>query len=394
MNYRDRDRLSLSVLLAAAVYTALFFFLNIFAELNFNPFPKVSPPIYVELDTPLVPPPTLAAPKTERERPEVKSPKEEPPKEPVTALRKTDAEGALNPAAASGPASGKPPAQPSPGGGKGPQAGPKGGGGNGPGPMAKVNRPGVDMTGDPENYDPGRPVSPRLTTNTGPGMAEALRAEIDYLEKQKERWERWSQENPTLGPQSKPGTGSEIAKRDPVAEGNARKQKEIDEINKKKAALEKQLNALAQAGPGKGPGGPGASPGTGPGAGGSGVPGAGPGGPGAGPGYSPDIKLPGGGGMNIKGDYYGRTLVAPLKLALTAADFDGLPPRKMEVKASFLIGETGIPDPLSLKISGETRYTKVTEKIRSALLGCRFSSSPGATSKGEVSFEILMNDAR
>lgn len=373
MYFQDRDRLGLSVVLASAIFALLFFLLNLVPWAGFNPFPKVSPPVIVELQAPPVPEPPPAVPRVEQAKPATLP--AEPEIKPDIEIRKSET---ADPKQSVAPAAAKPAPAARQSGGSPPAGAPAKAAAD-PGPLARVNRPAVDMT-DPSSWDRGRPQAPTTTANRDASVDLAVRNELEFLNKEAEKLEQWFKDNPRYGPPPKRGdeTGANEVKRDPVAAVQAER---LKELNARIAGLEK---LLAERGPGL-PGGPGGGSARGP---------EGPGA--AGPRPQPRPTTPAsGGGVNIKGsDFGGRALIEGSRPVLDAGDFDGMQPRRMELTVVFSIGESGIVEPASLQISGETRYTKVTEKIRTALARWRFSSSRGATSRGEVTFEILMNDVR
>jgi hypothetical protein len=95
-------------------------------------------------------------------------------------------------------------------------------------------------------------------------------------------------------------------------------------------------------------------------------------------------------GRDLGRGFLGGRSPGGLDLKIRPEDFDGPPPPEIKIEAEFSIDQAGIVDPGSLKLTGDKRYTRVTEKIEKALKEWKFSSSPGVTTKARISFIIRM----
>lgn len=90
-----------------------------------------------------------------------------------------------------------------------------------------------------------------------------------------------------------------------------------------------------------------------------------------------------------KGELKGRVPLFSLNIgSILPEDFEGFPIQNLELRAEFLIGETGLLEPGSLKIFGDSRYTRIVEKVRSALEKWRFDSRPGVRTQAVIHFLI------
>lgn len=359
MDYQERDRLGLSIIISAILY-ALFFAAFWFVPWDeFEPFPEPDPILLVELEefavreAPEPPVPAETAMEVEQPVPAEEPPAPAPPPVPPTP---TPQPAAPRPAP---PVVRTPPAQPAPRPAPTPPAAQT--------PAPQPSRPAAPA----EQSVP--PPPPGSSFRAGePRFDPRLAAEIEFLENEKAGLEKYLRDNaPQYLPDAPPPPAGPTAARpatDPVAE---QIREDLINVTRKIQALRQSAGEPLAASP--------PPPST--------VR------PPSRPPESQPIRDAAGREIGT-GQLEGRIPQGGLALVLTREDFDGSPPPSITITAEFEIFESGAvdPNPATLKISGDLRYTKVNEKIRAALRSWRFSPRPGVRTKASISFEIKSSD--
>ena len=350
MDYQERDRLGLSIIISAILYALLFGAFWFVPWDEFEPFPEPDPILLVELEefavreAPEPPVPAETAMEVEQPVPAEETPAPAPPPVPPAPAPQAAAPRPAPPVPAPRPSPAPPAAQT---------------------PAPQPSRPAAPA----EQSVPPPPPGPSFRAGE-PRFDPRLAAEIEFLENEKAGLEKYLRDNAPQylpgAPAPPPGAAAAQSATDPVAE-QARAQ--LDAVNRQIQALRQSAGETASASP------PPATP------------------PPARPAVTQPIRDAAGREIGT-GQLEGRIPQGGLALVLTRDDFDGDPPPSITITAEFEIFETGEVDsnPESLKISGDLRYTKVNEKIRAALRSWRFSRRPGVRTKASISFEIKSSD--
>ncbi len=336
--YRDRDRLLVSVFLSLILFILLFLFLDVFLKLPLTPFPETTTLILVDLQTEQV--------QGEMEKREAVPVLPPPPKEliPPVAERPTPAEPSPPP-----PSYSSPKVQPPP-----------------PVPQAqKGDRPAeprADLSPYPLRRETSEPIPPRIQPFTPSESKDPLVAEREFLQSEKAKLEAWLQENV---PSTTPSPLAPSPKAEPIPSPpmDPTVQKVTEQLESIRRRLEQlpTTSSVSQQVPQE-----------------DRV-------------YREPLKpIYDREGREIgKGELKGRIPLYPLNIGrILPEDFEGFPIQDLELRAEFLIGESGILEPGSLKIFGDSRYTRIVEKLRSALERWKFDSRPGARTQAVIHFVI------
>ena len=366
MNYHDRDRLGVSILLAALLHGLLFLLAALLPWGDIRPFPESRPLILVELQEFTLPaakePPAPSPPDREtpgRQAPEKPAPAETGKPLSMTALRETSPR--VPPAPRPPVVTPKPEPRP-------PARVPEK-----PGPEARTPPEVVKTPAmvEPPSPDGGIPLSGRASSFLAgpPRRDEALEADRRLLEDQRRGLEKWLRENPVQAPVpgEEPDRAASPAQTAPDPAAETRRQFE-GELARVEAAIAELQRGRGREGTAAGPG------------------------PEAAPRQTP-IRDRQGREIGV-GVLEGRNPRGGLPLVLSKSDFGGEPPPETRIFAEFDILESGIMDPASLKISGDTRYTNAAEKIRTALRSWGFSPLPGVRTRARIVIVIKSSDVR
>lgn len=352
--YRDRDRLLVSVFLSLLLFLLLFVCLDLFLKIPLTPFPETTTLLLVDLQTDQV----LGEPERQESMTTVPS----PPKELIQPITGSQAP-ALSSSAQQAPASPEIPAVSSP-------ASP---------PVAKVPSPSsaprepegvktveprTERSPYPLRNEPVTPIPPRIQPFTPSEARDPLAAEREFLQSEKTKLESWLRENVSS---SIPSPATPSAKVEPVPSPPTdpmvqKVTEQLEAINRRLAQLETSSKTLQQIPQeGKEP-----------------------------VSQEPLKPIYDREGREIgKGELRGRVPLYPLNIGrILPEDFEGFPIQNLELRAEFLIGESGLLEPGSLKIFGDSRYTRIVEKVRSALEKWRFDSRPGVKTQAVIHFLI------
>jgi len=228
----------------------------------------------------------------------------------------------------------------------------------------RMPEPRTERSPYPLRTEPSSPIPPRIQPYAPSESRDPSVAEREFLQSEKARLETWLREN---APSSPPPPISPTAKAEPTppAPIDPRVQKVAEQLESIKRRLE-QL-PVASSTPGQT----------------------------LAEGKEPLSREPlqpiyDREGSEIgKGELKGRVPLFPLNMGrILPEDFEGFPIQNLELRAEFLIGESGLLEPGSLKIFGDSRYTRIVEKVRSALEKWRFDSRPGARTQAVIHFLI------
>jgi hypothetical protein len=339
--YRDRDRLFVSVFLSLLLFILLYLFLELFLKLPLTPFPETTTLLLLDLQpegirgeeekketTPISPPPPkeliLPTPGPET------SPQQPTPPVIQPAVPKVSTPPTVAPV-------------------------PKGEG---------TKEPQPQVSPYPLRKELPEPTPRRIQPFTPSEVKDPLAAEREFLQSEKAKLETWLRENaptPPPSPQASPPKAEPVPS--PVQDPT------IQKVTEQLAAINRRLEQLKTA-----------------------------------PGIPPQTSEEGREtvsreplkpiydreGREIgKGELKGRVPLFPLNIgSILPEDFEGFPIQNLELRAEFLIGETGLLEPGSLKIFGDSRYTRIVEKVRSALEKWRFDSRPGIRTQAVIHFLI------
>ena len=329
--YRDRDRLFVSVILSLFLFVLLYLFLDIFLNLPLSPFPETTTLLLVDLQTDQI--------RGEAER------KESVPSPPLTVPQGSSQ---VAPPITQPPVPQAQSLQPAP-------------------PVPKTERslePQAQVSPYPLRKDVPEPLPRRIEPFSPSEDRDPLAAEREFLQSEKAKLETWLRENAPTPPPS-PLSSSPKAEPVPSPVQDPMVQKiteQLSSINRRLEELKTESHIPSQIleegretvsqKPLK-------------------------------PIYDREGKEIG------KGELKGRIPLFPLNMgSILPEDFEGFPIQNLELRAEFLIGETGLLEPGSLKVFGDSRYTRIVEKVRSALEKWRFDSKPGVRTPAVIHFLI------
>jgi len=337
MQYRDRDRLLLSVFLATILFVLLFLCLYYlpWADL-LNPFPESTPLLVFEIETDALkgePTELLQVP----EAPVISPPATTPIEEPRPAVSTTSSTE------------------------RGSQSQER------PTPSSEQIHPSLErspyLSNMPQETPP--PIPRRIEPFTPSSGPDPRAAEMEFLRSEKARLESWLKENTgssTVPPATVPveEKKGEVASPGPIDPN-------VQRITEELAAVSRRLEQLSAASPetNKSPSARETS-------------------------ATPSHPIYDAEGKEVgRGELKGRVPLTELKIGkIVPEDFEGFPLQDVDLRAEFIINESGLIEPGSLKISGDTRYTRVVEKVRSALAVWRFDSRRGVRTLGVLTFTI------
>jgi hypothetical protein len=337
MQYRDRDRLLLSVFLATILFILLFLCLHYlpWADL-LHPFPESTPLLVFEIETD-----TLQGEPTELlqvpEAPVISPPATTPLEESRPSVSTTSrAERGSQP-------QGK------------------------PAPSYEPVPPSLERSPYLSNMsqETPPPIPRRIEPFTPSSGPDPRAAEMEFLRSEKARLESWLKEN--TGPATVPPTTVPVEEKRGEAVPPGPIDPTVQRITEELAAVSRRLEQLSAASPetNKSPSDRETNAAS------------------LLPIYDAEGKEVG------KGELKGRVPLTELKIGkIVPEDFEGFPLQDVDLRAEFIINESGLIEPGSLKISGDTRYTRVVEKVRSALAAWRFDSRPGVRTLGVLTFTI------
>jgi len=338
--YRDRDRLLISVFLSLLLFTLLYLFLDVFLSLPLTPFPETTTLLLLDLQTDQV--------LGENERRETIPPLPSRMNEIVPSAPEAQTSAQKTPSVSSSPI---PKAQ-------APQPAPREPTGQ------RIVEPRTERSPYPLRTEPSAPIPPRIQPYTPSESRDPSVAEREFLQSEKARLETWLRENAPSSPPS-PIPPTPKAEPTPSIPTDPMVQKVAEQLEAIKRRLEQLPVASNTPGQtlleGKEP-------------------------------FSREPLQPiyDREGSEIgKGELKGRVPLFPLNMGrILPEDFEGFPIQNLELRAEFHIGESGLLEPGSLKIFGDSRYTRIVEKVRSALEKWRFDSRPGVRTPAVIHFLI------
>ncbi|MCX7788261.1 MAG: hypothetical protein N2442_11260 [Spirochaetes bacterium] len=337
---RDKERLFFSVFLSCLLFILLYFFLDLFIKLPLTPFPETTTLLLLDLQTDQF--------LGETERKETVTPLSPPIKEVLPPTPEPQTTPQRAPSVPSSPMSKNQPPQPVPRGSTGDQ----------------TVEPRVERSPYPLRSEPIPPTPPRIQPYTPSETRDPAIAEREFLQAEMARLETWLREH---APQPSPSSVLPVPKveQTPSTPVDSSVQKVTEQLEVIKRRLE-QLQAASSTPQktqqeGKEP-------------------------------FSQEPLKPiyDREGREIgRGELKGRVPMFPLNMGrILPEDFEGFPIQNLELRAEFLIGESGLLEPGSLKIFGDSRYTRIVEKVRSALEKWRFDSRPGMRTPAVIHFLI------
>lgn len=337
--YRDRDRLFVSVVLSLLLFVLLFLSLEIFLKLPLTPFPETTTLFLVDLQTDQV--------LGETERKETVPSPPSPPKQFTPPLTAPEGSTQMAPPVPQPPAPKAQSSQPAP-------------------PVSKEERilePQAQVSPYPLRKDVPEPLPRRIEPFVPSEARDPLAAEREFLESEKAKLETWLRENAPTPPLPL----STPPKTEPVP--SPVQDPRVEKITEQLASINRRLEELKTVPP---------IPSQIPEVGKETVS------------REPLKPIYDREGREIgKGELKGRVPLFPLNMgSILPEDFEGFPIQNLELRAEFLIGETGLLEPGSLKIFGDSRYTRIVEKVRLALEKWRFDSRPGVRSQAVIHFLI------
>ncbi|MFQ3621588.1 MAG: hypothetical protein SNJ78_11675 [Spirochaetales bacterium] len=356
---QDKDRLFLSTLISSVLFAILFLFLNTVRWDTFEPFPETVPVVLLELEpvpeeTPLPPTPKEISPvPLSPPHPEVSEARDLPaptplppsPSEPALPAQKTtpSSPSQTQPSSLLRTPTSPPPPLPSTPPSQGPPPAPS------PFPLRQPAPQPVPKRIDPFTTAEG--VDPRLS-------------ERQFLEAEKSRLETWLKEyesTSTIPAPSQSPTQPEVTTQpaDPAVE---RIRQQLADINRRIQNLPSSPSTPSDAQADT-------TQATSPGV------------------LQPILDRE---GLEIgRGNLRGRVPLFPLQIGrIYPEDFEGFPIQDLQLHAEFLIGESGLIEPGSLKISGDSRYTRIIAKVLTALERWRFDTRKGVITPASITFII------